>query len=72
MSVDTRVSDADLIAGSLAEPDLFTAVFDRHRAEMPAAIYVTDSLTGRRIRRSASVAFQRSAPARSRAWSAKE
>jgi RNA polymerase sigma factor (sigma-70 family) len=32
--VDTQASDADLIVQSLAEPDLFTAVFDRHCAEI--------------------------------------
>jgi RNA polymerase sigma factor (sigma-70 family) len=32
--IDTQASDADLIVRSLAEPDLFTAVFDRHCAEI--------------------------------------
>jgi RNA polymerase sigma factor (sigma-70 family) len=34
VTIDTQASDADLIARSLAEPDLFTAVFDRHSAEI--------------------------------------
>ena len=36
---DTQASDADLIARSLAEPDLFTAVFDRHSAEILRYVY---------------------------------
>jgi RNA polymerase sigma factor (sigma-70 family) len=39
VSIDTRASDADLIAASLAEPDLFTAVFDRHSAEILRYVY---------------------------------
>ena len=39
MSIDTRASDADLIARSLAEPDLFTAVFNRHSAEILRYVY---------------------------------
>jgi RNA polymerase sigma factor (sigma-70 family) len=34
VTIDTQASDADLIVRSLAEPDLFTAVFDRHSAEI--------------------------------------
>jgi RNA polymerase sigma factor (sigma-70 family) len=34
VTIDTQASDADLIARSLAEPDQFTAVFDRHSAEI--------------------------------------
>lgn len=34
MAIDTQASDADLIARSVAEPELFTAVFDRHCAEI--------------------------------------
>jgi RNA polymerase sigma factor (sigma-70 family) len=34
VTIDTQASDADLIARSLAEPELFTAVFDRHSAEI--------------------------------------
>jgi len=34
MAIDTQASDADLIARSVAEPELFTAVFDRHSAEI--------------------------------------
>jgi RNA polymerase sigma factor (sigma-70 family) len=34
VTIDTQASDADLIARSLSEPDLFTAVFDRHSAEI--------------------------------------
>ena len=34
MTIDTQASDADLIARSLAEPDLFTAIFDRHSGEI--------------------------------------
>jgi RNA polymerase sigma factor (sigma-70 family) len=34
VTIDTQASDADLIERSLAEPDLFTAVFDRHSAEI--------------------------------------
>jgi RNA polymerase sigma factor (sigma-70 family) len=34
VTIDTQASDADLIAQSVAEPDLFTAVFDRHSAEI--------------------------------------
>jgi RNA polymerase sigma-70 factor (ECF subfamily) len=34
VTIDTQASDADLIARSLVEPDLFTAVFDRHSAEI--------------------------------------
>jgi RNA polymerase sigma factor (sigma-70 family) len=39
VSIDTRTSDADLIAASLAEPDLFTAVFDRHSGEILRYVY---------------------------------
>jgi DNA-directed RNA polymerase specialized sigma24 family protein len=39
VTLDTRASDADLIARSLAEPDLFTAVFDRHSAEILRYVY---------------------------------
>jgi RNA polymerase sigma factor (sigma-70 family) len=34
VTIETEASDADLIARSLAEPELFTAVFDRHSAEI--------------------------------------
>jgi RNA polymerase sigma factor (sigma-70 family) len=37
--IDTRASDADLIVRSLAEPDLFTAVFDRHSGEILRYVY---------------------------------
>jgi RNA polymerase sigma-70 factor (ECF subfamily) len=36
---DTQASDADLIAASLAEPEHFTAVFDRHSAEILRYVY---------------------------------
>jgi RNA polymerase sigma factor (sigma-70 family) len=39
MSIDTRASDADLIVQSLTEPGLFTAVFDRHSAEILRYVY---------------------------------
>jgi RNA polymerase sigma factor (sigma-70 family) len=39
VTIDTRASDADLIARSLAEPDLFTAVFERHSAEILRYVY---------------------------------
>jgi RNA polymerase sigma factor (sigma-70 family) len=39
MTIDTQPSDADLIAWSLAEPELFTAVFDRHSAEILRYVY---------------------------------
>ena len=39
MSIDTRASDAELIVRSLTEPDLFTAVFDRHSAEILRYVY---------------------------------
>ena len=39
MSIDTQTSDADLIARSLADPDLFTAVFDRHSGEILRYVY---------------------------------
>jgi RNA polymerase sigma factor (sigma-70 family) len=39
VAIDTQASDADLIARSLAEPDLFTAVFDRHSAEILRYVY---------------------------------
>ena len=39
MTTDTQASDADLIARSLAEPGLFTAVFDRHSAEILRYVY---------------------------------
>jgi len=39
VSIDTRASDADLIAASLAEPDQFTAVFDRHSGEILRYVY---------------------------------
>jgi len=34
VTAETQASDADLIARSVSEPDLFTAVFDRHSAEI--------------------------------------
>jgi RNA polymerase sigma factor (sigma-70 family) len=37
--IDTQASDADLIARSAAEPELFTAVFDRHSAEILRYVY---------------------------------
>jgi RNA polymerase sigma-70 factor (ECF subfamily) len=39
VSIDTRASDADLIVRSLTEPGLFTAVFDRHSAEILRYVY---------------------------------
>jgi len=39
VTIDTQASDADLIVASLAEPDLFTAVFDRHSAEILRYVY---------------------------------
>jgi RNA polymerase sigma factor (sigma-70 family) len=39
VSIDTQASDADLIARSLAQPDLFTAVFDRHSGEILRYVY---------------------------------
>ena len=39
MSIDTRASDADLIVQSQKEPGLFTAVFDRHSAEILRYVY---------------------------------
>jgi RNA polymerase sigma factor (sigma-70 family) len=39
VTIDTQASDADLIARPLAEPDLFTAVFDRHSAEILRYVY---------------------------------
>jgi RNA polymerase sigma factor (sigma-70 family) len=39
VSIDTQTSDADLIARSLADPDLFTAVFDRHSGEILRYVY---------------------------------
>jgi RNA polymerase sigma factor (sigma-70 family) len=39
MAIDTQASDADLIAQSVAEPELFTAVFDRHSAEILRYVY---------------------------------
>ena len=39
MSIDTRASDADLIVQSLTEPELFTAVFDRHSSEILRYVY---------------------------------
>jgi RNA polymerase sigma factor (sigma-70 family) len=39
VAIDTQASDADLIVRSLAEPDLFTAVFDRHSAEILRYVY---------------------------------
>jgi RNA polymerase sigma factor (sigma-70 family) len=39
VTIETEASDADLIAGSLAEPELFTAVFDRHSAEILRYVY---------------------------------
>lgn len=39
MAIDTQASDADLIARSVAEPELFTAVFDRHSAEILRYVY---------------------------------
>jgi RNA polymerase sigma factor (sigma-70 family) len=34
VTIGTQASDAELIARSVGEPDLFTAVFDRHSAEI--------------------------------------
>ena len=34
MTLDTEVSDAELIQRSLAEPELFTAIFDRYSGEI--------------------------------------
>jgi RNA polymerase sigma factor (sigma-70 family) len=39
VTIDTQSSDADLIAASLADPHLFTAVFDRHSAEILRYVY---------------------------------
>jgi RNA polymerase sigma-70 factor (ECF subfamily) len=39
VTIDTQASDADLIARSLAEPELFTAVFDRHSGEILRYVY---------------------------------
>jgi RNA polymerase sigma factor (sigma-70 family) len=39
VTIDTHASDADLIGRSLAEPELFTAVFDRHSAEILRYVY---------------------------------
>jgi RNA polymerase sigma factor (sigma-70 family) len=39
VTIDTQPSDADLIARSLAEPDLFTAVLDRHSAGILRYVY---------------------------------
>jgi RNA polymerase sigma factor (sigma-70 family) len=39
VTIDTHASDADLIDRSLAEPELFTAVFDRHSAEILRYVY---------------------------------
>jgi RNA polymerase sigma factor (sigma-70 family) len=39
VAIDTQASDADLIARSLAEPELFTAVFDRHSTEILRYVY---------------------------------
>ena len=39
MTIETQATDADLIARSVAEPDLFTAVFDRHSAEILRYVY---------------------------------
>ena len=39
MVTDTQASDADLISRSLAEPEEFTAVFDRHCAEILRYVY---------------------------------
>jgi RNA polymerase sigma factor (sigma-70 family) len=39
VTIDTQPSDADLIARSLAEPDLFAAVFDRHSSEILRYVY---------------------------------
>jgi len=39
VTIDTQASDADLIARSLAEPEMFTAVFDRHSAEILRYVY---------------------------------
>jgi RNA polymerase sigma factor (sigma-70 family) len=39
VAIETQASDADLIARSLAEPDVFTAVFDRHSAEILRYVY---------------------------------
>jgi RNA polymerase sigma factor (sigma-70 family) len=39
MTINTQASDADLIARSLAEPELFTGVFDRHSAEILRYVY---------------------------------
>jgi RNA polymerase sigma factor (sigma-70 family) len=39
VTIDTQASDADLIARSLAEPEVFTAVFDRHSAGILRYVY---------------------------------
>jgi RNA polymerase sigma factor (sigma-70 family) len=39
VTIDMQASDADLIARSLAEPEMFTAVFDRHSAEILRYVY---------------------------------
>jgi RNA polymerase sigma factor (sigma-70 family) len=39
VTIDTQASDADLISRSLAEPGLFTGVFDRHSAEILRYVY---------------------------------
>jgi RNA polymerase sigma factor (sigma-70 family) len=39
VTIDTQASDADLIARSLAEPEMFTAVFDRHSAGILQYVY---------------------------------
>jgi RNA polymerase sigma factor (sigma-70 family) len=39
VTIDTQATDAALIARSLAEPEMFTAVFDRHSAEILRYVY---------------------------------
>ena len=34
MTLDTDISDAELIGQSLVDPELFTAIFDRHSGEI--------------------------------------
>ena len=34
MALETEISDAELIGGSVADPELFTAIFDRHSGEI--------------------------------------
>jgi RNA polymerase sigma factor (sigma-70 family) len=39
VTIDTQASDAELIVASRADPHLFTAVFDRHSAEILRYVY---------------------------------